>query len=50
MFSSLKFVVSDLRARLGASKVEKILFLRPNKSSTCQILGLGKVERELEKP
>ena len=48
MFSSLKLVVSDLRARLGASKVEKVLFLRLNKSSTYQIPGLEKAVRELE--
>ena len=33
IFSSLKLVVSVLGARLGASKVETILFLRLNKSS-----------------
>ena len=48
MFSFLKLVVSELRARLGASKVEKILFLRLNKSSTYQIPGLGKIVREVE--
>ena len=47
-FSSLKLVVYDLRPRLGASNVEKILLLRLNKSSTYQIPGLGKVVRELE--
>ena len=39
--SSLNLVVSDLRARLGGSKVEKVLFLRLNKSST-KFLGLGR--------
>ena len=44
-FSSLKLVVSDLRASLGAEKIEKILFLRLNRHL---IPGLGKVVRELE--
>ena len=44
-FSSLKLVVSDLRASLGAEKIEKILFLRLN---SHLIPGLGKVVRELE--
>ena len=44
-FSSLKLVVSDLRASLGAEKTEKILFLRLNRHL---IPGLGKVVRELE--
>ena len=48
MFSSLKLVVSDLRTRLRARKVEKILFVSLNKSSTYQIPGLGKAVRELE--
>ena len=45
MFSSLKLVVSDLPVRLGAGKVEKIFFLRLNKSSTTFVSGLGKVVR-----
>ena len=45
IFSSLKLVVSDLRASLGAEKSEKILFLRLNGHL---IPGLGKVVRELE--
>ena len=49
MFSSLKLAVSDLRGRLGARKIEKILFVRLNKSSTTvHIAGLGNVVRELE--
>ena len=44
-FSSLKLVVSDLRASLGAEKIEKVLFLRLNRHL---IPGLGKVVRELE--
>ena len=44
-FSSLKMVVSDLRASRGAEKIEKILFLRLNRHL---IPGLGKVVRELE--
>ena len=44
-FSSLKLVVSDLRASLGAEEIEKILFLRLNRHL---IPGLGKVVRELE--
>ena len=44
-FSSLKLVVSDLRASLGAEKIEKILFLMLN---SHLIPGLGKVVRELE--
>ena len=45
MFSTLKLAVSDLRARLGASKIEKIVFLRLNK---YHIPGLRNVVRELE--
>ena len=45
IFSPLKLVVSDLRASLGAEKIEKILFLRLNRHL---IPGLGKVVRELE--
>ena len=41
----LKLVVSDLRASLGAEKIEKILFLRFNRHL---FPGLGKVVRELE--
>ena len=44
-FSSLKLVVSDLRASLEVEKIEKILFLRLNRHP---IPGLGKVVRELE--
>ena len=44
-FCSLKLVVSDLRASLGAEKIEKILFLKLNRHL---IPGLGKVVRELE--
>ena len=44
-FSSLKLVVSDFRASLGAEEIEKILFLRLNRHL---IPGLGKAVRELE--
>ena len=45
VYRNLKLVVSDLRASLGAEKIEKILFLRLN---SHLIPGLGKVVRELE--
>ena len=45
-FSSLKLIVSDLRASLGAEKIEKILSLRLNRHL---IPGLGKVVRKLER-
>ena len=39
MFSSLKLVVSDLRARLGASKVEKIWFSGSTSQVRAKFLG-----------
>ena len=39
MFYSLKLVVSDLRARLGASKVEKIWFSGSTSQVRAKFLG-----------